>query len=318
MKHKLLRGISIVIAMPVVVYIVFFIMKPSRFGNLNSLFIMFQQAFIPSIMAWGLFFILSLGLYDFSLGAIMVMAGILGGVVGVATSAVSPVLGYVVMFVCGIAVSMLFGLINGIVFIKLKIPSIIVTVGLLMIYEILSVFIPSTKGTGISLYNELTLFGRAPYNIIIGLAVMAFAYFLYNYTQKGIQIRAIGSNELLARNMGVSTERVKVFGFVIAGFFVGISGVLTLSYGSMMVPQTGLSSLLRIFPPLMGCFFGIVFKKYINPIISIFIGEFTLIMIVTGLMTVNVDATIQKVVTGLFLLLVAGITMRQKANMVVK
>ena len=318
MKYKLLRGITIVVAMPIVVYIIFFILQPSRFGNLNSLFIMFQQAFLPSIMAWGLFFILSLGLYDFSLGAIMVLAGIIGGTVGLHVSTISPVLGYIAMFVCSIAVSMLFGLINGIVYIKLKIPSIIVTVGLLMIYEILCVFVPGTKGIGVSLYNKLTLFGRAPYNIIVGIAAMVFAYFLYNYTQKGIHIRAIGNNELLARNMGVKTDQIKVLGFVIAGFFVGVCGVLTLSYGSMMVPQTGLSSLLRIFPPLMGCFFGIVFKKYINPIISIFIGEFTLIMIVTGLMTVNVDATIQKVVTGLFLLLVAGITMRQKANMEVK
>jgi len=144
------------------------------------------------------------------------------------------------------------------------------------------------------------------------------AYFIYNNTRKGIHIRAIGKNELMAGNMGIKTEQTKVLGFVICGLFVGIASFLTLSYQSMMMPQMGMQSMLRIFTPLMGCFIGTAFKKYVNPIISILIGEFVLVMIVTGLMTNNVDATIQQVVTGAFLLLVVGVIMRQKIDAVVK
>ncbi len=318
MKVKLWQRILIIVGLPAIVYITFYLLQPSRFGNLQSLYIMFQQAFLPSIMAWGLFFILSLGLYDFSLGGIMVLGGIIGGVFGLMGNSISPILGYVILFITCIAISMLLGFINGIVYNKLKIPSMIVTVGLLMLYEIFAVLIPGTAGIGVSLYDSLSLFGRPPFNIIVGLLAMVVAYFLYNYSRIGIHIRAIGRNELMAKNMGVRIERTKVLGFVICGLFVGITGVLTLSYSSMMIPQTGLSSLLRIFTPLMGCFIGIVFRKYVNPIISIFVGEFTLIMIVTGLMTINIDATIQRIVIGVFLLLVAGITMRQKADIVVK
>jgi len=125
---------------------------------------MFQQAFIPSIMAWGLYFILTLGLYDFSLGAIMVLAGILGGTAGL-------LWGYVVMIVVCIVVSMLLEFVNGIAYIKLKIPSMIVTVGLLMIYEVFGVLF--NKGRGVSLPDHMLLFGKAPFNIIVGLATMA-------------------------------------------------------------------------------------------------------------------------------------------------
>lgn len=309
MKSKFWKSVVISLALPAAIYIIFYLLQPTRFGSPNSLYIMFQQSFIPSIIAWGLFFILTLGLYDFSLGAILVLAGIIGGTIGLS-------LGYVGMFIGCLAISMLLGLINGIVYIKLKIPSMIVTVGLLMIYEIFGVLFKG--GRGINLPDDMRLLGRAPYNIIVGLIAMAIAYFLYNYTRKGIHIRAIGSNELMAKNMGIRTEQTKVIGFVICGLFVGIASVLTLSYGGMMLPQSGMSSMLRIFTPLMGCFIGVAFKKYSNPIISIFIGEFMLVMIVTGLMTINVDATIQQVVTGGFLLIVVGMTMRQKADVVVK
>lgn len=316
MSAKLWQRILTIVGLPAVVYIIFYILQPTRFGNIDSIYIMFQQAFLPSVMAWGLFFILSLGLYDFSLGGIMVLAGIIGGVIGLMGNTISPILGYVLMFITCIVVSMLLGFINGIVYIKLRIPSMIATVGLLMIYEIFAVMIPGTDQVGVSLYDSLSLFGRAPYNIIIGLTTMVLAYFLFNYSRIGIHIRAIGKNELMAKNMGVKTEQIKVLGFVICGLFVGINSVLTISRTSMMIPQTSLSSLLRIFTPLMGCFIGIVLRKYINPIISIFIGEFTIIMIVTGLMTVNVDATIQKVVIGIFLLIVSGLTMRRKVDVV--
>jgi ribose transport system permease protein len=304
-----LRNVLVTVAAPIIVYLIFYLLQPERFGNMDTLYIMFQQAFIPSIMAWGLYFVIALGLYDFSLGAILVLAGIIGGNVGLQ-------FGYAGMFISAILVSMLLGFLNGIAHIKLKIPSLIVTIGLLMIYESLGMFYKG--GTGILLPNTLSVFGRSPYNIIIGLIVMIVAYFLFNYTRKGIHIRAVGSNETMAKNMGIKTDQTKVLGFVISGFFVGIAAVLTLSYSGMMIPQSGMSSMLRIFTPLMGCFIGIAFKRYCNPIISILIGEFILIMIMTGLMTVGIDVTIQQVITGLFLLVVVGVTMRQKTAAVVK
>jgi ribose transport system permease protein len=306
---QMLKNVFITAGLPAVIYLIFYMLQPNRFGNMDSLYIMFQQAFIPSIMAWGLYFVLTLGLYDFSLGAVLVLAGIIGGNIGLQ-------FGYTAMFIGAILVSMLLGFINGIAHIKLKIPSLIVTIGLLMIYETFGMFYKG--GNGILLPDHLHMFGRAPYNIIVGFLVMGIAYLLFNYTRKGIHIRAVGSNEVMAKNMGIKIGQTKVLGFVICGFFVGIAAVITLSYSGMMIPQTGMSSMLRIFTPLMGCFFGIAFKKYCNPIISILIGEFILIMIMTGLMTSGIDATIQQVITGLFLLLVVGFTMRQKMDAVVK
>jgi len=312
MNNKIWKKALISLSLPIIVFVIFYILQPSRFGDLRSMYMILQQAMLPSVMAWGLFFILTLGLWDFSLGGVMVLSGIVGGIIGLIGNAISPMLGYILMFTISITIGALLCFINGIVYIKLKIPSIVVTIGLLMIYEIFATIIPGTNGTGVSLYRNLSMFGRPPYNIIIGLLSMLLAYFLYDYTVIGIQVRAIGSNEIVAKSMGVQTEKIKVFAFVIAGIFVGINGAMTLSYTSMMIPQTSLASLGRIFSPVMGCMIGIIFQKYINPIIGILIGEFTITMLITGLMAINIDATIQKVVIGIFLIIVSGVVTRKR------
>lgn len=302
----------VIVGLPGIVFVVFYILQPSRFGDIRSIYIILQQAMLPSIMAWGLFFILTLGLWDFSLGGVMVLSSIIGGVVGLIGNTFSPTLGYISMFTISIAVSSFLCFFNGTMFVKLKIPSIVVTIGLLMIYEILATLVPGTTGTGISLYRSISIFGRPPYNLMVGFASMFFAYFLYGYTKLGIHIRAIGHNEIVAKNMGVKIEKITMLAFFITGVFVGINGVLTLSYSSMMTPQTSLASLGRIFTPVMGCMIGIILRIYINPIIGILIGEFTIAMLITGLMAINIDATIQKVVIGIFLIVMSSLVARER------
>ena len=95
---------------------------------------------------------------------------------------------------------------------------------------------------------------------------------------------------------------------MLCGLFVGIASVLTISYSSSISPQLSMASMDRNFLPLMGCFVGVALKKYISPIIAIFLGEFTISMLISGLMTNGIDATLQNVVIGLTLLLIVGIS----------
>jgi ribose transport system permease protein len=308
MKKKLLN-ILMLIAIPIVIYIFFSIIQPKNFGSFNSVFILLQQCLLPSVAAFGFYFIITMGLFDFSIGANIVLGGIVGALL-------SQSLGYFGLFLGGIAVGAIVGLINGIVYTKLKIPSIIVTVGLMMIYECVGKFV--SGGAIISLGNDLRIFGAAPYNIVVSLLTMFLAIFLINYSKVGIYIRAIGNNENIAKNMGIKVSKYKVIGFMICGLFAGITAILTISYSSSLAPQLNMSSMDRNFTPIMGCFVGLALKKHINPILAIFIGEFTISLLINGLLTNGVDSTLQKVVTGLFLLIVVGITSYRNKDKVVK
>jgi ribose transport system permease protein len=308
MRKKLLSYFLFALV-PIFVYLLFLVLNPQRFGSPNSLFILVEISLLPSITACGFYFIITMGLFDFSIGANIILGGIVGGTL-------SASLGYVGLFGGGLIVGAIVGLLNGILYTRLKIPSIIVTVGLAMIYECFGMFV---AGGGIlTLSPNVRLFGAFPYNIIVGFAAIAVAFFIIDYTRIGIYIRAIGNNEYAVSNMGINVDFYKVIGFLLCNLFAGMAGVLTISYSSSIAPQLGMGSLARNFAPIMGCFVGLTLKKYVNPIIAIFIGEFTISLFITGLMTNNIDATLQKVVIGVFLLAISGFASRSSKESVVK
>jgi ribose transport system permease protein len=308
--RKKIRNILFVVLLPCSVYILFLILQPKRFGAPLTIFIIFQQAFIPSIMAMGLCFVMSLGLYDLSIGAIVILSAILGTK---SANLVGGAGGVVVLIAVCVGASVLLELVNAVSYTYLRIPSLIVTIGLLMIYETIGNFI-----NGAVLPFEMSMLGRAPLNIILSLLTMLLAYILFNRTRVGMHILAVGGSELIAQNSGIDVRMTKIQGFLMCGIFIGIASVMTVSYGGVIMPSTSLDSISRIFSPLMGYFMGLALRKYCNIIIGIFIGEFIILMIITGMMTMGAPSTFQQVITGLFLLVVVGLVRRVKKGEVVK
>ena len=258
----------------------------------------------------GLCYVMMLGLYDLSIDAIIILSAIVGTNL---TLLMGTGFGYVWLFLGCLATAVVLEFINATAYNVLKIPSMIVTIGLMTLYQTAANFM----GNAVLTY-ELSIFGRAPYNIIVGMLALIIAYILCNRTQVGMQIKAVGGSEIIASNAGVNVVRVKRYGFLLCGVFLGVASFLSVSYGGVIMPSTRMSSILRLFPPLMGYFIGIAIKKVCNIVIGVFIGEIVIIMVVTGMVTMGVPTTYQQVITGLFLLMVVGIAVKAKKDVVVK
>ena len=192
----------------------------------------------------------------------------------------------------------------------------IVTTGLALIYEAVASII--SAGTEQTLPSNLRGLGKAPGNIILALTAFIVAFFILNYTRIGTYTYAIGSDEKIAKNMGINVNKYKVLAFVISGAFIGSMAILSISYGSSMVAQTGMASMSRNFVPTMGCFFGIAFKKYGTPLPAIIIGEFVVNIIFYGFIALGAPTAIQNVVTGLALLIIIMFATKAKKGEVVK
>lgn len=302
-------GLVLLVLLVIIFWAVFKILTPHNFGSLSQLVSYLQSSLIYAVGGCGLYFICVMGLFDFSIGANIVLSSILACVF-------AEKAGYAGLIIVPIICGTLIGLLNGIVYIKLRIPSMIVTVGLALIYESLSVF--ATQGQEQILDPSYTVFGSYPANLILALCAFFLAAFIIKYTKIGTYTYAIGSNEFVAKNMGVKVNRYKVVAFVLCGFFVGIMSILTISYGSSMTAATSMSSMSRNFMPLMGTFFGLAFRKYGRPIISIVIGEFIISLIFNGFVALGAPSTIQNVVTGAALLLIVMVTTKPIKGDVVK
>ena len=312
-KKKLsstIKGYLILCLMIFVSWLVFKLLTPDNFGTMDNMLSYFQASLIASAGAVGFYLVIVMGMFDFSIGAAIILASILGCKLAGMGS------GYLGLLGGCLLTGAIVGACNGFFYIKLRIPSMIITTGLALIYESLANMIAG--GAAQTLPADLRLFGQMPGNLILALLTFFAAYAILNYTKIGTYTYAIGSNEFIAKNMGINVDRYKFLAFLISGIFFGIMSVLTISYGSSMVAVTGMASMSRNFIPTMGCFFGLAFKKYGIPIQAIVLGEFMINIIFYGFVALGAPTAIQDVITGFALLIIVALTTKTVRSAIVK
>ena len=305
------KGYLILFGLVILSWAVFKILTPANFGSPANLLSYFEASLLAAVGAVGFYFVLVMGMFDFSIGANIMLSAIVGCVFATRFG-----LGYAGLIIGSIITGAIVGLLNGFFYVKLRIPSMIVTTGLALIYESVANYIAG--GVEQTLPSDLRALGQMPGNLILAVLSFVLAYVLLNYTKVGTYTYAIGSNEFVAKNMGINVNFYKVLAFVISGAFFGIMAVLTISYGSSMVAVTGMASMSRNFVPTMGCFFGVAFKKYGMPLPAIIIGEFVINIIFFGFIAMGAPTAIQDVITGLALLIVVTMTTKVTKGEIVK
>ena len=304
------KGYLILFGLVVLSWLIFKILTPSNFGSPANMLSYFQASLIASAGAVGFYLVIVMGMFDFSIGAAIILASILG------CKLAGMGYGYLGLLGGCLLTGAIVGACNGFFYIKLRIPSMIITTGLALIYESLANMIAG--GAAQTLPADLRLFGQMPGNLILALLTFFAAYAILNYTKIGTYTYAIGSNEFIAKNMGINVDRYKFLAFLISGIFFGIMSVLTISYGSSMVAVTGMASMSRNFIPTMGCFFGLAFKKYGIPIQAIVLGEFMINIIFYGFVALGAPTAIQDVITGFALLIIVALTTKTVRSAIVK
>lgn len=302
-------GVALMIILAFLFWAVFKVLTPDNFGTIDMMYFYLQSSIIYSVGACGFYFIVVMGLFDFSIGANVVLSAIVGVML-------SKHFGYAGLLIGCIACGTIIGVLNGLLYVKLKIPSMIVTVGLMLIYESMASFF--AQGKELSLDKALEGFGRAPGNILLALAAFIFVSLVLKYTKIGTYCYAIGSNEYVAKNMGINVNKYKVLGFVLLHFLVGVMAVLVVSYGTSVRAITGMGTMGLNFTPLMGCFFGLAFRKYNSPVVAMVIGGLIISLIFNGFIALGAPATIQNVITGVALLLIVAFTIRSDKGDIIK
>lgn len=198
------KGLLILFVLVVAFWAVFKILTPSNFGTPDKLLSYLQTSLIYAVGGCGLYFIVVMGLWDFSIGANVVLSSVLA-------CYFSQGFGYLGLILAPILCGTLIGFLNGIVYIKLHIPSMIVTVGLSLIYESLSVF--ATHGQEQVLSTAYRAFGSYPADLILAVCAFLLTAFIIRYTKVGTYTYAIGSNEYIARiwvSMSINTKSLRL------------------------------------------------------------------------------------------------------------
>ena len=295
MKRFLINTLK-VIMLPVIVYLIFLVICFDRFSNWNCIYTIFIQTIIPTITAYAIAYGNICGVFDFTIGSRLVISGVIGGLLAAQYGFAGMILGAIIS-------AIVVGVITGVLNWWLKIPSLVLTMGLAMVFEIVGSKLAGHYGF-VQIDNKYAIFGSSPNIVIIFLLSAVLFYFIFNHTVFSFHMRAVGSNEVVAKNSGIKTDMVKCKSFVYGSVFIGIAAILTLSQSGSVGAQTSLGSVTIMFKPLISVLLALVLQRICDLTVGIFIAQFTLNIIFIGLIAVGLPDTFQNVVLGFFLLVV--------------
>ena len=288
MKRFLINTLK-VIMLPVIVYLIFLVICFERFSNWNCIYTIFIQTIIPTITAYAIAYGNICGVFDFTIGSRLVISGVIGGLLAAQYGFAGMILGAIIS-------AIVVGIITGVLNWWLKIPSLVLTMGLAMVFEIIGSKLAGHYGF-VQIDNKYAIFGSSPNIVIIFLLSAVLFYFVFNHTVFSFHMRAVGSNEAVAKNSGIKTDLVKCKSFVYGSVFIGIAAILTLSQSGSVGAQTSLGSVTIMFKPLISVLLALVLQRICDLTIGIFIAQFTLNIIFIGLIAVGLPGYIPECCT---------------------
>lgn len=304
--HNNLKKIGKALLMPCIIYVLFALSSGFRFGSRPVMVSIARQIVQPCLFAYGIYCNMALGMWDFSAGATLLLSAIIGGNVSLA-------LGWGVfgLMLFSMLTAIFINLITSLIQHIMRLPSIIVSLGLVMIYETIGCLIFEGKGVNLLSIRRQTVLGQSPYCFIILAVFMALFYVVFNHTTFGYHIRSLGNGGELARNIGINELTTKLGCAAFGGIFLGISAAVMACLQNSAASKTNLESVTLVFDVIMAVLIASYLARYCNITFAIAIGVLSMKMLAAGLLALGLNSTMQNVATGLFMLIFMGITSNQ-------
>lgn len=217
-----------------VVVLIFSALAPDTFAQWSNFRLIIQNASILAVLGVGMTFIIITAGIDLSIGSVLVFSGVVSAMTMRALGGEGwgvAVIGIVVAILAGIV----WGLLNGFLIAKGKIPPLIVTLGSLgMALGFAQILtggvdiraVPSVLTTTIGYGNVL---GTIPTISVIALFFVVVGALVLHFTRFGLHTYAVGSSEIAARRVGVKVDRHLISVYTMSGGLAGVAGILSLS-----------------------------------------------------------------------------------------
>ena len=301
--------------MPVllVILIVFFsIMSPRFLSPLNLTNILVQNVHV-AIVAAAVMIIMISGGCDLSIGYQMSVAAVL--VTKMPSVYNVPVF---IAVIAGIALCSLLGTFTGIMAIKLKSNTMIVTLATMSVFQGISYLISESK-TYHNLPNSFMYIGQGriggwlPINVVIMVVLILIVGFVMGCTGIGRKVYAAGDSPEAARLAGLPVAKIKVLSFTCAGILVGIAAVLLASRSGSADSGTGVGI---EFTGITACVLsGVALKGGEGTLWKVIVAAFVLGVLSNGMQLINLGTYPQYIAKGVIMLLSLYLTNRNAQGM---
>ncbi|GAA4495489.1 ABC transporter permease [Actinoallomurus oryzae] len=224
------------LAVLVALFALFAVLKPAEFATTFNVRNVATDSAILLVLAVGMTFVIVTAGIDLSVGSVLVFSGVVAAKTMVALGGTTAGWGGIALgALAGMGCGLGWGLVNGLLVAKAKIPSLIATLGSLGVALGLAQVI--TGGSDVNripakLANAIGygLVAGVPWLVIIAVLIAVVFGLLLALTRFGRHTYAIGSNAEAARRVGIKVDRHLIKVYALSGLLSGVAGVLSLAH----------------------------------------------------------------------------------------
>jgi ribose transport system permease protein len=292
----------------VVLVVLLTLIRP-RFLSAENIVNLIRQSSILIIVAIGETFIILMGSIDLSVEGNMALVSVIIGLLA-ENYFNSNDLGLLAVLIA-VGAGALMGFLNGTLHTKLRIPSFMVTLGMLYIGVGLATWL--SNGMNLPILDPMLLSwargnsGPIPNLAFFGIAMFFLGLFLERSTKFGRYVFAIGGAEDRAKLAGVPIDKYKIMAFTVAGFFMGVGGVLNSARIGAGAANSGLNYLFAAITAVaVG---GTALTGGSGGVLQTLVGALIVTVISNGLLMVGVPSVAILAVQGVIITIAVILTL---------
>jgi ribose transport system permease protein len=300
----------------VALIVIFAVLKPEEFFAIPNGRNIATDAAVLLVLAVGATYVIITAGIDLSVGAVLVFSGVIAAKLmnamggdnwGVILAGLATAL----------AAGLAWGLINGFLVAKAKIPAFIVTLGTLGMSLGAGYLITGgvdEREVPFKLVSDVGI-GRVagiPYLVLISIAVAIVFGIVLALTRFGRYTYAIGSNEEAVRRAGVAVDRHLIKVYALAGTLSGLAGFMSLArFGTTTIGGHSTDNLNAIAAVVIG---GTSLFGGIGTILGTVFGTLIPAVLQNGFVIVGVQAFWQQVAVGAVLIVAVYLDQVRRAR----
>jgi fructose transport system permease protein len=286
-----------------VVFSAFFGTMSDRFFSGENFSLILQQVMVVGVIAIGQTLIILTAGIDLSCGMIMALGSIVMTKFAQDLGVPAPL-----AIVGGITATTLFGLLNGLLVTRIKLPPFIVTLGTFNIaFAITQLYSGAQTVTEVPammtwLGSTFQIGGTSvAYGTVLMIALYFMVWFWLRETASGRHVYAVGNNPEATRLVGIPPENVILGVYMLSGVFYGIASLLAVSRTGVGDPNAGQTEALdAITAVVLG---GTSLFGGRGIVLGTLIGAVVVGVLRNGLTLMGVSSVYQVLITGILVIL---------------
>jgi len=261
-----------------------------------------QSAMIPLVLGIGATFIILMGSIDLSVEGVLTAGAVILSVLAL-NGANDNDFGLLAVFAV-LLVGAFIGFVNGLIHVKLRIPSFMTTLGTWFIGVGAANALLGGMATRI---NDPMIRGLAierflgfPWGVWLALGCFLIAIVIQNHTRFGRYLYALGGGEDLAALSGISVGRVRIAAFTLAGVFYAVGGILAAAQLGLGNAQIGNG---RLFTTVTAVVVGgTALSGGQGGVVQTLVGVLIVVVLSNGMVLMGVPPSVQIGVQGLMII----------------